>query len=160
MYSGAQFVGELREMGITHIVWLPDSTLGQWEEALDSSPALTLVRVCREGEAWAVAAGLYLGGAHPLVVIQCTGLFESGDALRNVLWDFGLPLFAVIGYRSALNAAATDSARTYTEPNLRSWNVDYRLIDAPEKLDQLRSHYRACQQAQRPGAVLIAEGRL
>ncbi len=43
-----------------------------------------LVRVCREGEAWEVAAGLHLGGATPLVMIQCTGLFESGDAIRNV----------------------------------------------------------------------------
>jgi sulfopyruvate decarboxylase TPP-binding subunit len=147
-------------MGITHVVWLPDSTLGQWEQALSSTPGLTLIRVCREGEAWAVAAGLHLGGARPLVMIQCTGLFESGDALRNVLFDFGLPLFAVIGYRSALNTAATDSARTYTEPNLRSWELDYRLIDAPEKLGFLGSHYSACREAHRPGAVLIAEGRM
>jgi len=160
MFSGAQIVSELQRMGITHVVWLPDSTLGQWEEALSSAPGLTLVRVCREGEAWAVAAGLHLGGARPLVMIQCTGLFESGDALRNALFDFGLPLFAVIGYRSALNTGAPDSARTFTEPNLRSWGLEYRLIDAPEKLGELHAHYAACRQAHRPGAVLIAEGRM
>ncbi|MFN0051637.1 MAG: hypothetical protein ACKV0T_05565 [Planctomycetales bacterium] len=160
MWTGSQFVSELLRMGITHVVWLPDSTLGPWEQELSSTSGLTLVRVCREGEAWAVAAGLYLGGARPLVIIQCTGLFESGDALRNALFDYGLPLYALIGYRSALNPSATDSARTFTEPNLKSWNLDYRLIDSPEKLPELAAHYQACQQAQRPGVTLLAEGRM
>jgi len=67
--------------------------------------------------------------------------------LRNALFDYGLPLFAVIGYRSALNRAANDSARDFTEPNLHAWGLDYRLIDAPEKLGELRAHYLACRQA-------------
>ena len=58
---------------------------GNLEPALHATPGLTLVRVCREGEAWAIAAGLWIGGARPLVVIQNTGLFESGDSLRNAL---------------------------------------------------------------------------
>jgi sulfopyruvate decarboxylase subunit alpha len=160
MFSGGQLVAELKELGITHVVWLPDSTLGQWEAALSATNGIKLIRICREGEAWAIAAGLYLGGRRPLVMIQCTGLFESGDSLRCALFDYGLPLFAVVGYRNALNPAASDSARTFTEPNLRSWGIDYRLIDAPEKLPELRAHYTACRQANRPGVVLIAEGRM
>jgi sulfopyruvate decarboxylase TPP-binding subunit len=160
MFSGSQIVAELQGMGITHVVWLPDSTLGQWEDALSSSSAIKLVRVCREGEAWAVAMGLQLGGARPLVVIQCTGLFDSGDSLRNALYDFGIPLFAIVGYRSALIAHASDSARTFTEPNLKSWGLDYRLIDSPEKLAEIAAHYAACRQAQKPGVALIAEGKM
>jgi len=160
MFSGSQIVAELQNLGITHVVWLPDSTLGQWEEALSSASEIKLVRVCREGEAWAIAMGLSLGGARPLVMIQCTGLFDSGDSLRNALYDFGVPLFAVIGYRSALNKAANDSARTFTEPNLKSWGLDYRLIDAPEKLPELAAHYAVCREAQKPGVVLIAEGKM
>ena len=87
----------LEEMGISHVVWVPDSTLGLWESALLGSPIIQLISVCREGEAWAVAAGLHLGGRKPLVVIQCTGFFESGDALRNVLHDYKLPLYGLIG---------------------------------------------------------------
>jgi sulfopyruvate decarboxylase TPP-binding subunit len=160
MFTGDQVAHELLEMGITHVVWLPDSTLGQWEKALSSTAGLHLIRVCREGEAWAVAAGLQLGGASPLVMIQCTGLFESGDALRNAIHDYGLPLFAVIGYRSSLIPGANDSARTYTEPYLKSWDLDYKLIDEPGKLAELHLHYDACRRAGRPGVVLIGEGRM
>jgi sulfopyruvate decarboxylase TPP-binding subunit len=162
MFTGEQLVAELAAMGITHVVWLPDSTLGTWESALASSPNLRLIRVCREGEAWAVAAGLHLAGARPLVMIQCTGLFESGDSLRNAIHDYGLPLFAVIGYRSFLlpSPPANDSARTFTEPFLQAFQIEYKLIDAPDKLPLLREHYERCRHTNQPGAVLIAEGKM
>ena len=111
MFTGPQITKTLVELGVTHVVWLPDSTLGPWETAFAQEPSLSFVRVCREGEAWTVAAGLHLGGKRPLVIIQNTGLFESGDALRNVLFDLGLPLYAIIGYRSYLLAGSTDTAK-------------------------------------------------
>jgi len=160
MFSGEQLVDELRSLGITHVVWLPDSTLGQWETALAGAGTPKLIRVCREGEAWAIAMGLHLGGAAPLVMIQCTGLFDSGDSLRNALFDYEIPLFAVIGYRSYLNPQAVDSARTFTEPNLRSWGLDYRIIERADQLPVLREHYTACRKAGKPGVVLIGEGRM
>jgi sulfopyruvate decarboxylase TPP-binding subunit len=67
MLTGPAIVGLLRELGITHVVWLPDSAIGRWEQALEGAADLQLVSVCREGEAWAVAAGLHIGGARPMV---------------------------------------------------------------------------------------------
>jgi sulfopyruvate decarboxylase TPP-binding subunit len=161
MFTGPEIVDLLEQMETTHVVALPDSTLGQWEAAIAAAPSLGLVRVCREGEAWAVAAGLHLGGARPVVMIQCTGLFESGDALRNALCDYRLPLFAFIGYRSYLSQKDLpgDSARIYTEPILRAWQLDYVLIDAPRKKTEILAHAARCRAAQRPGCALIAEGR-
>src|SRR5262249_18067034 len=75
MLDPATAVRNLEATGFTHVVWIPDSALGPWEAALASSTKLKLIRPCREGEAIGVAAGLLLGGARPVVVIQCTGLF-------------------------------------------------------------------------------------
>jgi sulfopyruvate decarboxylase TPP-binding subunit len=160
MFSGDELVAELRLMGVTHVVWLPDSTLGAWDGALDSAADIELVRVSREAEAWGIAAGLYLGGKTPLVVMQCTGLFDSGDALRNFLFDYELPLFALIGYRSSLNPAANDSARTYTEPILKAWGLDYVHVRDAGELPVVREHWTRCREAGRPGIVLIGEGRM
>lgn len=147
-------------LGITHVVWLPDSALGPWERALDRPGTLELVRVCREGEAWAIAAGLHLGGRRPLVMIQNTGLFESGDAMRNVLFDLRLPLPALIGYRSYLVPDSADSARRFTEPILAAWGLDPILIRDPDDLPQIAAHLRACREAGKPSVVLLAEGRM
>ncbi len=160
MFAGDRIASLLVELGVTHVVTVPDSTLGTWEAAIQGS-SVRLVRVCREGEAWAVAAGLYLGGATPVVMIQCTGLFESGDALRNVLHDWRLPIFSVIGYRSYLNQETLpgDTCLVFTEPILRAWSLEYRLITRPEQFDEIGEHCRGCAAAGRAGAVLIAEGR-
>lgn len=158
VFTGPEIVATLTDLGVTHVVWLPDSVLGTWESALEQARPLKLVRVCREGEAWTIAAGLDLGGKRPLVVIQNTGLFESGDALRNVLFDLGLALFALVGYRGYLVGGSTDSARRLTEPILRAWDLDYVLVDSAEHAPRLAQHYRACQAAGRPGIVLVAEG--
>ena len=69
MFTGEQFLQLLDRLGITHVVTVPDSTIGQWESAIQASGRIRLVRVCRESEAWSVAAGLYLGGACPFVMI-------------------------------------------------------------------------------------------
>lgn len=150
----------LLKLGITHVVWLPDSALGPWEAALDRPGKLELVRVCREGEAWAIAAGLHLGGKRPLVMIQNTGLFESGDALRNVLFDLGLPIPAVVGYRSALIPNSKDTARLLTEPVLKAWGLDYIVVDKPADLPRMGEHLEGCRRDGKPGVVLIAEGRM
>jgi sulfopyruvate decarboxylase TPP-binding subunit len=70
MFSGEQIVTLLTGLGVTHVVTVPDSTVGQWYAAIEREPRLRLVRVCREGEAWAVAGGLFLGGGTPLVMIR------------------------------------------------------------------------------------------
>src|SRR5207244_12651604 len=115
----------------------------------------------REGEAWEIAAGLHLGGANPLVLIQCTGLFESGDALRNVVHDWKLPIFAIIGYRSFLNQETLpgDTCLVFTEPILDAWKIDYRLIEKPSQLDEIVAHYRKCQHVGSAGVALVAEGK-
>jgi sulfopyruvate decarboxylase TPP-binding subunit len=161
MFSGSEVADLLVELGFTHVVTIPDSTIGSWHAALSATPELTMVRVCREGEAWAVAGGLFLGGATPLVLIQCTGLFESGDALRNVVHDWKLPIYAMIGYRSYLDQSTIpgDTCLVFTEPVLNAWAIDYELIVDRSQAGRLRSHCLRCRAEGKPGAGLIAEGK-
>ena len=160
MFTGQQFLGLLDRLGITHVVTVPDSTIGQWESAIQGSGRIRLVRVCRESEAWCVAAGLYLGGASPFVMIQCTGLFDSGDALRNVLHDWKLPIQCLIGYRSYFSQETLpgDTCLVFTEPILRAWGIDYRLVTHPD-VDEATGHLLHCRAGGRAGAILVGEGR-
>jgi sulfopyruvate decarboxylase subunit alpha len=158
MFAGPEIVEILEGVGITQVIWVPDSTTGPWEAALEASTKLKLVRVCREGEAWPLAAGLFLGGKRPLVLLQTTGLFESGDALRNVLFDLKLPIFALIGVRNGLVTESRDSAKIFAEPILKAWGIDCAWIHEPADKPLLARHYWACQAAGRAGAAILAEG--
>lgn len=160
MLDGPSVVAALEDCGATHVVWIPDSEIGQWEPALTAASRLQLLRVCREGEAIALAAGLYLGGQRPIVLVQCTGLFEAGDTLRNVLYDLHLPLFFIVGVRSYYahqQGASTDSCPVFTEPILRAWQVPYVLLDRRHAAADLAAAYRQAQEKKQPFAVLIAE---
>ncbi len=160
MLDGPSIAAALQSCGITHVVWIPDSELGTWDAALAAADGLSLIRVCREGEAFALAAGLWLGGKKPIVLIQCTGLFEAGDALRNVLHDMKLPLFFVVGVRSYYahqQGATADTCPVFTEPILRAWQIPYVVLDNTSSAADLADTYRQAQAENRAGAVLIAE---
>jgi sulfopyruvate decarboxylase TPP-binding subunit len=136
MLDPAAAVRHLEGAGFTHVVWIPDSFVGPWEPALVASARLKLIRPCREGEAIGVAAGLMLGGARPVAVIQCTGLFEAGDALRNVAHDLGLPLKLIVGvrgYRAFAAGKTTDNCPAFTEPIVQAWRVPYTLLADPDE---------------------------
>ncbi len=160
MLPATEVAALLTELGYTHVVWLPDSGLGTWEAEFDAAPAFRLLRVCRESEAWALAAGLHLGGARPLIVMQSTGMFDSGDALRNILFDLRLPLFAIIGHRSFLVPNTADTAKHFAEPVLIAWGLDYVLLTREDETPQLRDHILKCRAAGKPGVALLAEGRM
>ncbi len=160
MLNGPEVVAALKSCGITHVIWIPDSELGIWEQALTGPDGLPLIRVCREGEAFAVAAGLHMGGRKPVVIIQCTGLFEAGDALRNVLHDMHVPLFLIVGVRSYFLHRAGKTADTcpiFTEPIVRAWQIPYVLLDQNHGAEDLAMAIRQAQAEGRCGAALIAE---
>ena len=160
MLDGASIAAALKSCGITHVVWIPDTELGTWDAALATDDNLSLIRVCREGEAFTLAAGLHMGGKKPIVLVQCTGLFEAGDALRNVLFDMKLPLFIVVGVRSYYahqQGTTADTCPVYTEPILRAWQIPYVVLDQHSTASDLANAYRQAQAENRAGAVLIPE---
>jgi sulfopyruvate decarboxylase TPP-binding subunit len=162
MLDGPSVVAAFTSCGITDVVWIPDSELGRWHADLSRAASLRLIRVCREGEAIAVAGGLCLGGRKPIVLIQCTGLFEAGDSLRNQVHDLKLPLFFIIGVRSYFarqkdGPACVDTCPLYTEPILQAWGLRYQLLDKDATADDLAAAYRQAQAERRAGAVLLPE---
>src|SRR5262249_1703340 len=107
-----------------------------------------------------IAAGLLLGGAKPLIVIQCTGLFEAGDSLRNFIHDLKLPLVLVIGVRS-YNAhkvgRSVDTCPVFTEPILQAWRIPYQLLERDFSVSQFETALKQVFDSGQAGAVLLAE---
>ena len=79
---------EMKQNGVTDVVWLPDSETNWLYLLMKADPDLRLVGVSREGHACSIAAGLSAGGRKPIILIQNTGMMESGDSIRG--WLMGL----------------------------------------------------------------------
>jgi sulfopyruvate decarboxylase TPP-binding subunit len=156
--TARRVVDELRANGVTHVIWLVDTESRFMYDALAADPDLTVVPICREGEAMGVALGLQIGGKKPIVIIQNTGFFESGDSIRGLVLDLKMPLVMMVGYRGFHRGQPiTDSAATYLEPVLKAWGLPYHLVETDQDVGTIS---RAFQEARGEGhAVCVLIGR-
>jgi sulfopyruvate decarboxylase TPP-binding subunit len=156
--TARRVVDELRANGVTHVIWLVDTESRFMYDALTADPDLTVVPICREGEAMGVALGLQIGGKRPIVVIQNTGFFESGDSIRGLVLDLAMPLVMMVGYRGFhRNQPITDSAATFTEPVLKAWGLPYQLVETDADVPRIS---QAFEEAGAQGhAVCVLIGR-
>ena len=152
----AAVVEELKKNDISHVVWLPDSETNFMYQLLTNEPTLDLVPVCREGETMAIAAGLWVGGKRPIVLIQNTGIFESGDSIRGLGLDINQPLVMLVGYRGwSRHGITNDSAARFIEHILHAWGINYYLIETDEDADRIGVAIQEAERTQRPVAVLV-----
>ena len=152
----AAIIAELKKNNVTHVVWLPDSETNFMYQLLTAEPSLDLIPVCREGETMAVAAGLWLGGAKPVVLIQNTGIFESGDSIRGLGLDISQPLLMLVGYRGWDRHGATrDSAARYIEHIFHSWGINYFLVEADDDAHRISEAMEEVERTSKPVAVLV-----
>ena len=152
----SEIVAELERQGVTHVVTLPDSETGGMYNAIEASPVVHLVPVCREGEAIPIAAGLWATGKKAVVIIQNSGLFESGDALRGLAIGVSLPIVMLIGYRGYTHHGDTpDTAAQMLEPFLHLWKVPFYLLESCDDLDRIALAYKTAEETILPAAVLV-----
>ena len=91
-------IEEFKKNGVTHIVTIPDSETNYLYELMKEQPWLDVIPASREGETFAIALGLSIGGKIPVCLIQNTGMMESGDSIRGMALDAGFPLVMLVGY--------------------------------------------------------------
>lgn len=161
--------------GVTHLIGLPDNTSAALFSLAEEHDEMTVLTVTREGEAFAIASGLWLGGKSPVVVVQNTGLLESGDSLRGTAVRMGVPLLCIVTYRGygsmiAATEIATagssidtltrndvDSVALVTEPTLRAWQIPYHAYSGDAKPESLIDAWREAHRESRPVAVLLTQ---
>jgi sulfopyruvate decarboxylase TPP-binding subunit len=151
-------LAEMKKNGVTHVVWLPDSETNWLFLLMQKEPSLTLVGVNREGLAFSAAAGIAAGGKRPLILIQNTGLLESGDSLRG--WAIGLdvPVVLMVGYRGwTRHGVNTDTAAVYTERFLNAFGVNYYLVEGDADAPRITIAFEEAKKTKRPVAVLVAD---
>ena len=151
-------LAQMKQNGVTDIVWLPDSETNWLYQLMHAEPSLRLVAVSREGLAFSVAAGICSGGQTPIILIQNTGLMESGDSLRG--WTIGLnvPVVLMVGYRGwTRHGVNTDTAATYTERFLNAFGVNYYLCETSADAPRISIAFEEARRTRRPVAVLMAD---
>ena len=156
--SPATLLAEMKKHGVTHVVWLTDSETNWLYLLMKADPSLTLIAVNREGLAFSTAAGLFVGGKTPVVLIQNTGLLESGDSLRGWAFELKIPLVLMVGYRGWTRHGVTpDSAAVYTERFLNAFGVSYYLVESDADAPRISIAFDEARRTRRAVAVLVGD---
>lgn len=159
MASAQKIVNALKKQGITHAIGVPDNGSARIYELLRAEPEIEVITVTREGEAFAIASGLYVGGKQPVIIIQNTGFLESGDAIRGTVINMRVPVVVFIGYRGYHNRDASgqwvDSVATFLEPTLKAWHLPYEMLETDAAIGCICRVFEKAAATSLPAAVLL-----
>jgi sulfopyruvate decarboxylase subunit alpha len=97
----ADLADGLVDAGVEVAAWVPDKRLAPIGERL-LSRGIPLRTLTREEECFGYAAGYRAAGGMPLVLLQCSGLGNSLNALGSLVIPYGFGFPAVLSMRGSL----------------------------------------------------------
>ena len=121
--------------GCRHVVYVPDNPLSHILSALRTNhPDVQTLLATREEEAVGIAAGLYLGGGRPALLMQSSGLGNTLNALGSLLLAYQIPALLIVSMRGDAgewNWAQVPMGRA-VGPVLDAFGVQHLSIDRDE----------------------------
>jgi sulfopyruvate decarboxylase TPP-binding subunit len=150
----------IRDLGVTHVLTVPDTHQKSLLASLMADPELTTLTLSTEDEALGVNAGLWMGGVDALVLIQNVGFFASMNGVRGVCMDMHVPTCMLVGQyaRDVTLPTAEDpvSGVRLIEPVIKSLDIPYYVIDGPEDVGVLKQAYERSRAERGPVVVLVS----
>jgi sulfopyruvate decarboxylase subunit alpha len=135
----------LKEAGVDFVVTLPDGWLREIIAIVRKAPEWVHVPIHREEEGVGIAAGAYLGGKKPAMIIQNSGLGNSLNALASLNMVHRIPLLLLMSDRGH----AAGEVRGHFLPLGQAVRKILRAIGIPcFELDRLKLAKQLIAQAQ------------
>ena len=150
----------LATLGTHDVVYVPDNPLSNVFRALDAEhPGIRTTIATREEEAFGIAAGLYLGGVRPVVMLQSSGLGNSINALASLNVAFDIPILMLITMRGGEGEwnPTQHPMGLAVRPILESLGIPHVTIEADDEAEEqvLRAGVEA-RVTKRPTACVLA----
>jgi len=150
---------ELRRCGVRFVVSVPDTHQKSLLAALEQVDDIKTITCCTEDEAVCVAAGMWIGGAACVLMIQHAGLYACVNHLRGVGLDMKMPLFLMIGLLGReLDKAPGDNRGSMVrlaEPLLDVLGIPHYLVDGADDVHFIHEAYEESRTREMPVAALI-----
>ena len=160
LFPAKDFVGLLQDAGFDFFTGVPDSTLAGVIAALIERRAY--VPAVREDEAVGMAAGAYMGGRVPVVLMQNSGLGTSLNALISLNLIYLQPCLLLISWRGHGGKDAPEHlvmGQVMTQ-ELDLVRIPHRTLKAETIREDLGWAAQTCMARRIPVALLITKGVL
>lgn len=157
--SGPAFFEALRNHGFDFFTGVPCSLLGGLYPTLESQEQVPYIESVREDEAVAQAAGAYMAGAQPVVLMQNSGLGNSLNVICSLNQIYKQPFLLVITWRGYQGKDAPEhliigEAMTGIFENI---GLPFQVLDA-DALDEQLTQAKKDLATGSPTALIVKRG--
>lgn len=156
-----QMVEALKERGFDFFTGVADSTVASLIDEL-SRDAAGYVPAVREEQAVGLAAGAYLAGRWPCVLMQNSGIGYSLNALTSLNLIYKIPVLLIVGFRGYQGKDAPEHLvmGAHCRQLLEEVGIPV-AVPEPDGLAEAVAKAGAWMRSQRsPAAILIKPGLL
>ena len=157
---GSAIVAALKRAGVGFVLSVPDIVTSAhvlWPIAED--PDFRLIRVCKEDEAFGIAAGLSFCDRRAVLLIQQTGLLDSLNALRAVGVELAMPICVLVGLQGREAKVAPGASAAYgvriVAPILDAMEIAHALVETSEEAAAITDAIDTAYRLSRPAVVLL-----
>jgi phosphonopyruvate decarboxylase len=155
--TGAALAGLLEAQGYDFFTGVPCSLIGSLIATLETHPRLPYVPAVREDVAVGLAAGAWLAGRRPMVLMQNSGLGTSLNALVSLSLMYRLPALLLVTWRGHAGKDAPEHLLMgEISPRLLELiGVPHRVLSAKSIADDVAWGRAESERLSQPVALLL-----
>ncbi|MFX1568263.1 MAG: sulfopyruvate decarboxylase subunit alpha [Promethearchaeota archaeon] len=145
------------ESGIDLILSLPCILLKGLLEIIDEKGEIQKIPITREEEGIGIAAGAYLGGRTPALLIQNSGLGNSVNAIKSLLELYEIPIVFIMSHRGVEGEKimAQIPMGQLTPRLLDLLNIKKYIIDSLEKVIEIKNAVEFSKSSNKSVGILL-----
>jgi phosphonopyruvate decarboxylase len=158
------FLDLLEQHGYDFFTGVPCSLFEGVTRILDVDPHYGYVSAVREDAAIGLAAGAYLGGRQPVVLMQNSGLGVCANAIVSLNQIYGIPALLLVSWRGQ-GGAGSDAPEhlimgDITQPFLQLLQIPFVVFD-PATIDRdVAALTATLRDSRKPVALIVPKGML
>ncbi|MFX1343502.1 MAG: sulfopyruvate decarboxylase subunit alpha [Promethearchaeota archaeon] len=149
----------IKESGIDLILSLPCIMLKGLLHLIEKKNEIQHISITREEEGVGIAAGAYLGGKTPAILIQNSGLGNSVNAIMSLLQLFKIPVIFIMSHRGTEGEKimAQIPMGQLTPDLLDLLKIRKFIIDSKEKIKSIKNAVDLSKSLEMSTGILLKE---
>ena len=157
MIADLKLYEEIKKSGIDLILSLPCILLKGLLNLIDEKNEIQHIPITREEEGVGIAAGAYLGGKTPAILMQNSGLGNSINAIKSLLQLYKIPVVFIMSHRGAEGEKilAQIPMGQLTPDLLDLLNIRKFIIDSMENIKKVKVAVNISKKSKETVGILL-----
>lgn len=147
----------IKQSGINLLLSVPCAMIKGLLEIIDDQNEIPHVSVTREEEGVGIAAGAYLGGKIPALLMQNSGLGNSINAIKSLLEIYEIPVIFIMTHRGAEGEKiiAQEPMGQLILNLLVCIGIESVIVDSEDKINEIITAVKKSQSSKKSIAIIL-----